>query len=86
MLRVEVPTAVPNRHSYRARTAGRAHSECRPGFYWVELTADMPFEYVGAPTQDTYHRSLEFDSIKSFATDKWVICLIQRKDEHALTP
>ena len=28
----------PGLHSYRARTAGRAHSECRPGFYWV--TAD----------------------------------------------
>ena len=25
----------PGLHSYRARTAGRAHSECRPGFYWV---------------------------------------------------
>ena len=27
----------------------------------------------------------KFDSI-SFATDKWVNCLIQRNDEHALTP
>ena len=25
----------PGLHSYRARTAGRAHSERRPGFYWV---------------------------------------------------
>ena len=31
-------------------------------------------------------RPLFFDSIKSFATDKWVNCLIQRNDEHALTP
>ena len=48
----------PGLHSYRARTAGRAHSECRPGAtsqWLIRLTLPLPGTIDGFPPRPSMH-------------------------------